>query len=61
MQIPGSAKHCLVAVLLLAVTTLIVVTPASALEDTLKGVRITPIGLSFTSFSSFVSRVAWPS
>ena len=40
MQMPGSAKHCLVAVLLLAVTTLILVTPASALEDSLMGVRI---------------------
>ena len=40
MQMPGSAKHCLVAVLLVAVTALIVVTPASALEDSLMDVRI---------------------
>jgi len=40
MQIPGSAKHCLVAALLVAVTALILVTPASALEDSLMGVRI---------------------
>lgn len=40
MQIPDSAKHYLVAVLLVAMTALILVTPASALEDSLMGVRI---------------------